>query len=47
MSFFLSQSGHSLTHGAIQQMMRDLGQAAGVPRMHPHLCVTLLPPSTW
>ena len=36
-SFFLSQEGRTLTLGAIQQMMRDLGQAAGVPRLHPHL----------
>jgi site-specific recombinase XerD len=36
-SFFLSQEGRRLTLGAVQQMMRDLGHAAGVPRIHPHL----------
>jgi integrase/recombinase XerC/integrase/recombinase XerD len=36
-SFFLSQEGRTMTLGAIQQMMRDVGQAAGVPRLHPHL----------
>jgi site-specific recombinase XerD len=37
MSFFLSQEGRTMTLGAVQQMMHDLGAAAGVPRMHPHL----------
>jgi integrase/recombinase XerC/integrase/recombinase XerD len=36
-SFFLTTTGHDLTLGTVQQMMRDVGQAAGVPRLHPHL----------
>ena len=36
-TFFLTLEGGRLSVRAVQQMMRRVGQAAGVPRMHPHL----------
>jgi len=35
--FFLTVEGRPLCVGTVQQMMVDVGKAAGVPRLHPHL----------
>lgn len=36
--FFLTLDGYSVSKNAVKSMLQRLGQAAGVPRLHPHLC---------
>jgi integrase/recombinase XerD len=46
-SFFLSQEGRTMTLGAVQQMMHDLGRPPGYLECTPICFATRRPPSTW
>jgi integrase/recombinase XerC/integrase/recombinase XerD len=37
-TFFLSTYGFTMTKEGIRSMLRRVGELAGVPRLHPHLC---------
>jgi len=36
-AFFLTIYRRSMSIGSVEQMLADVGKAAGIPRLHPHL----------